>query len=527
MFGVNDIAGMMSPPSWMGQPGRAWHTSAVGAGKTIRRRAAAVIPRDKRGQVLVGRRTDSARSYPRYLAFPGGGVDDTDEALPLVNELSDGSASIAERACAMRELGEEVGHWFVTDKRGAPARGDKRARFVDRVERGDDILDILRELELFLDDSDLLPLGLWITADSRPKTFAVRQFLLPLDPDDPRVVRTAPLDELDGIHWTSPADLCAQWHTGEALLLPPIRHVVTTLARCVDHALPSLIDQLKRVRPEHVPETQDIIQGLYVQPFRTPTLPPATHTNTVLFGKKTYFIIDPATPYDDERARFDALVALLRAQGRRPVAVLLTHHHHDHTGDAARVAKKYGLPIWAHADTGKLCGLPLERALGDGDDVTLPDDDGTLTALYTPGHADGHLAFYDAHSRTLIAGDLVASTGSILIDPPEGHLGTYLESLRRTLALPFEQLVPSHGPLLADGRKKIEEQIAHRQARQDAVREALRELGAATPEDIVAHAYQDVPQVMWPLAARSVLASLIHLGETGACHRDGDRFVAD
>src|SRR5260370_20868704 len=78
---------------------------------------------------------------------------------------------------------------------------------------------------------------------------------------------------------------------------------------------------------------------------------------------------------------------------------------------------------------------------------SAPDGSGPwhLEALYPPGLAPGHLAFYEPHYQLLFAGDLISTLSSVVIAPPDGELALYLASLRRLLALPARLLLPPHG----------------------------------------------------------------------------------
>lgn len=480
------------------------------------RPGAAVIPRRADGAVLVGRRTPSARSYVGYLAFPGGGQDAPDETLPLLTDASDGGR--AARGCAMRELGEETGRWLVVDAHGDKPSAELAERFLAHVSVEDHppLGPLLAELGLVFDDRQLIALRQWFTSDHRPRQFAVQQFLLPLDEDQALI--SAPHDELDDIRWRDPKEIEAAWTTGEAFLLPPIRHVVTTLAAHAADDEPALVAALCDVPPKGAPRARDIVAGVGVQPFRTPTLPPATHTNTVLVGTGDFLIVDPATPYPEERERFDALMTSLAERGRKPKAIVLTHHHVDHASDAERVAEHYGLEVWAHEKTDALVDVAVARHLAAGDVLSVDGPTPQRWQVhFTPGHAPGHICLFELTSGVLVAGDMVAAVGSILIDPSEGHMGTYLESLGALAALPVKGLVPSHGALLASGVDRLKEQIAHRRQRQDQVAQALAaHPGGAAPIDLVPGIYGDeLPQAAWPMAALSVHAALQLLVEEG------------
>jgi len=145
-----------------------------------------------------------------------------------------------------------------------------------------------------------------------------------------------------------------------------------------------------------------------------------------------------------------------------------------------------------------------------------------LRALYTPGHARGHLCFYDERTGALISGDNIVGFGSVLIDPPEGNMREYLESLRTMRSLPnLSVLFGGHGPAVANPYEKIDEYISHRLQREELILEAVRE-GSSTPKEIVARAYTDVPAKAHAMAERAVLAHLEKLEEEGLVMRISD-----
>ena len=147
------------------------------------------------------------------------------------------------------------------------------------------------------------------------------------------------------------------------------------------------------------------------------------------------------------------------------------------------------------------------------------------TAVFTPGHAEGHLCF-EVGAAT-IAGDMVAGVGTILIDPSEGDMALYLASLERLLARPAAMLLPAHGPAIPDGPAKLREYLAHRRMREDRVVAALpaRSTGA-TLDELVAQAYSDTPRALWPLAERSLRAHLDKLVRDGRAREVAGRWSA-
>jgi glyoxylase-like metal-dependent hydrolase (beta-lactamase superfamily II) len=144
--------------------------------------------------------------------------------------------------------------------------------------------------------------------------------------------------------------------------------------------------------------------------------------------------------------------------------------------------------------------------------------------LFTPGHARGHLCFYDAAREVLISGDNVVGFGSVLIDPADGNMSEYLNSLRRMRALPnVSVLLPGHGPAVAHPYDKIDQYIAHRLEREANILKAVRE-GASTPAEIVARVYTDVNPKALPMAERAVLAHLEKLGADGVIEKSQEGY---
>jgi endoribonuclease LACTB2 len=149
---------------------------------------------------------------------------------------------------------------------------------------------------------------------------------------------------------------------------------------------------------------------------------------------------------------------------------------------------------------------------------------GRWRVLHTPGHTAGHVVFHDQLSGALLAGDMVSTLSTIVIDPPEGNMAVYLASLERLRALGPRTLYPAHGGPALDGTAKLAEYAAHRAERETKVLAALSRAG--TLAEVTARAYDDTPAAVHPVAARSCLASLQKLEAEGRARRDGDRWRA-
>jgi ribonuclease/clavin/mitogillin len=276
---------------------------------------------------------------------------------------------------------------------------------------------------------------------------------------------------------------------------------------------------------------RELSRAVTLFPARTPTLPPATHTNSYALGARDVLLVEPASPYADEQRAWIEWVRALPSQGRRAVAIFATHYHADHIGGVDVLADELALPVWSHAETSKRIGeARVARRLTEGDVLTLQGPDTTAwRVLVTPGHAWGHLCLYDEHdSRTLIVGDMVASVGTILVAPGDGDMRLYLAELERLANLDAALALPAHGDPIDEPTTLFRRYIAHRGMREAKVLEALRAHGdaGATLDVLLPSVYDDVSVAVWPFALLSLEAHLIKLVEDGQVQRQEGRFVA-
>jgi glyoxylase-like metal-dependent hydrolase (beta-lactamase superfamily II) len=250
--------------------------------------------------------------------------------------------------------------------------------------------------------------------------------------------------------------------------------------------------------------------GIVLIPLRTPTLPPATHTNCYVIGGNEVIVIDPASPYEEEQALLDGLL-----KKRNVREIWLTHLHRDHVSGANHLRQKRGVKIAAHPITARdLEGIvQVDRTFSENETLELKGKPGwNLRILHTPGHARGHVCIFEEKNGSLITGDLMAGLGTIVIDPPEGHMATYFDSLKRMQALPVTALFPAHGPVMANAKAKIQEYLDHRMERENSILKAWQR-GRRDPAAIVKDVYTDVAPAMHALAERSVIAHLEKLRE--------------
>lgn len=271
---------------------------------------------------------------------------------------------------------------------------------------------------------------------------------------------------------------------------------------------------------------RELSSSLVAFAAKTPTLPPATHTNSYALGGRDVLLIEPATPYEDEQREWIAWATGLVSQGRRPVAIAVTHHHADHVGGLEVLARELALPVWAHARTAERVGLPVDRVLEDGDELTL---DGPVAArwrvLHTPGHAPGHVCFHEVDRGVLVVGDMVASQGTILVEIHDGHMATYIAQLRRLAGLGARLALPAHGEPIDEPTALFERYVAHRLMREEKVYAAVAAAPRpATVAELVPLAYDDAPVALYPIAKLALEAHLVKLVEDGRVEADGERY---
>lgn len=459
-----------------------------------------------------------------YHAFPGGQREASDADVSVGN--CDDQERAAMISCAAREIFEEIG---VLLARGAETLTvGQRASLLDDLESGRmSWPELLEHYGLKLSSDDFTFVGRWVTPPFAPRRFDTWFFLVNCPPrQEPRVTGDS---ELETGEWIEAGEALAKWGRSEVIAVPPVLHALQTLG---DGLSDDLVERFLSIPQAHREPTRRIEfhPNFICFPLRTPTKPPATHTNCYLiYSSSEILVIDPGSPYDDEQQALAAGVDELMAANRTVREIVLTHVHPDHVAGVKalndHLEKKTGarVPVAAHRLTAELLNqFTVDRHIEDDDVLILNGEPRIeLLAMHTPGHARGHLCFYDERTGALLSGDNVVGFGSVLIDPADGNMRHYLDSLERMRSLPnLSVLFPGHGPAVGNPREKIEEYISHRRQREELILGAVRE-GHSTPKEIVARVYTDVPEKAHAMAERAVLAHLEKLEADGLVTRDG------
>lgn len=147
-----------------------------------------------------------------------------------------------------------------------------------------------------------------------------------------------------------------------------------------------------------------------------------------------WILVDTGTP--GNAGKIQATAEARYGVGARPEAIVLTHGHFDHSGSALALADAWGVPVYAHRLelpflTGRSPYPPRDPTVGGaiaqmsrlfpsespnlGSHIHALPPDGAVPGmpgwewLASPGHSPGHVAFWRASDKTLLAGDAFAT----------------------------------------------------------------------------------------------------------------------
>ncbi len=503
-------------------------------------------------QVLMTRRSTMASFAPGAYVFPGGSIDAADAAAHAqsTRRATQSDAHLTQAIAAIRESFEELGVLLARRTDGTPAHAtdlaalDRRAPLAAQcATRG-----------LALAAADVYVLAHWITDRDLPRRFDV-PFLVASMPEG----QTPVADETEQFEpvWVRPQDALEQHAAGQFFIIFPTIRTLERLqkyatvdavltacaseqplwtscpragwlagkeARYMEHEMP--YGELQLTCPDgqivHTLDWQCERSVALLKNVQRLTAPnPGFMTGP---GTNSYLVGDPHTGYiaiDPGPADPAHIERLWRAAGGQIRLIVCTHSHPDHSPGArplqALCAGKppiLGLPSLPTARAHST--FTPDRALQNQELLVLsgqtPEGEitHTLRVIHTPGHAANHVCLLLQEDGLLFSGDHVLNGSTTVIDPPDGDMTAYLESLDLLDAVCAESaaefILPAHGHVLGSARAAIAQLKAHRLAREAKVAAVMRANPEGTMDDWVAQAYDDVPERVWPVAKRSLLA---------------------
>ena len=517
-------------------------------------------------EVLMTRRSDKASFAPGAYVFPGGGIDALD-AAPDTHAAADrrptqSDLHLTQAIAAIRESFEELGVLLARHAEG-PRQGQMAdAQDIAAIDRHQPFAAQCAARGLRLAADSVYLLAHWTGDRDLPRRFEV-PFLVARIPEG----QTPVADETEQFEpvWVRPADALARHEAGQFFMIYPTIRTLQRLAKFVStqavldavaHEHPLwvscpraglLAGKEARYMEDEMPFGERALvcpDGQIVHPldWQTERAVPLlrnvqrlTAPNPGVMtgpGTNSYLVGDPATGFiaiDPGPADAEHLDKLWRAAGGDIRMIVCTHSHPDHSPGAAPLQ---ALCVQAGRAAPPILGLPSaptaraasaftpDRALQNNELLALmgkaPEGKitHTLQVIHTPGHAANHVCLLLREDGLLFSGDHILNGSTTVIDPPDGNMADYLDSLDRLDALCAEHsvefILPAHGHVLGGpingARSAIAKLKAHRLAREAKVLAAMQALPDGSMEDWVQHAYDDVPPRMWPVAQRSLLA---------------------
>ncbi len=203
---------------------------------------------------------------------------------------------------------------------------------------------------------------------------------------------------------------------------------------------------------------------MHVQKF---TFNPFQENTYVLHTAGKGIIIDPGCSDKNEQRELEQW---LEDNKVRPIRMLLTHAHIDHVMGCAWVKERYGLlpevhrkdlPILEMAtQSGAMFGVACDPVPAPKDFLeegqVIPFGEEHLDVLFVPGHAPGHVAFFNPRRRFIVGGDVLFHRSIGRTDLPGGDMDTLLRSISEQLYPLGDEVVvySGHGPVTTIGEEK-------------------------------------------------------------------------
>ncbi len=527
-------------------------------------------------EVLMMQRTTAVDFATGMHVFPGGAVDPTDhhpEMASLCVDLDDARASqmlgieqggLAYWIAAIRECFEESGLMlgYRAERELVRLQGEDADRLAKlRLEMAQNKLtfaDILKTEQFRAATDRIAYYSHWITQAGRPKRYDTR-FFVAQAPEG----QTAEQDnhETVGQVWVRPEQAIEMNKAGTIELMFPTIKTLESLTpfKEVEELLeyarlpkPKVLiapftatardgkqhilipgdfayTEVRKIDPENKGTARSFIepgQSVTIGECITrvtaanPGMMTGPGTNTYLIGdaQTGVAVIDPGPLLDEH------IENILNAASGPIKWILCTHTHIDHSPAAKSIKEKTGAQIYGRPAP----VFPNQDQTFAPDYVVTHDQvlniaGTTLRVIHTPGHASNQVCFLLEEQGMLFTGDHIMQGSTVVINPPDGNMAQYLESLKLITKYSINYLAPGHGFLMTNTNEIVERLIIHRMGRENKVLAGLRASGQPLPlEELVKHAYSDTDPRLHKVAMRSLQAHLDKLLSEGRVqHQNG------
>lgn len=270
-----------------------------------------------------------------------------------------------------------------------------------------------------------------------------------------------------------------------------------------------------------MPSYTELAPGVRRLVAPNPSMMTGPGTNTYLLGEAAVAVIDPGPVIEKH------LDEIMKKSGAPIRWVVVTHTHPDHSPAAVHLAERAGAELLGRPapkeDKQDQTFVP-GRILNDGDRLDFGGVE--VDVIHTPGHASNHLCFRLVALNWILTGDHVIDGSTVVINPPDGNMKHYIESLRRLKEFSPDALVPGHGELINDPDRVIDWIIDHRLEREAKVLAGLKANPGLTAMELVPHVYKDVDPKLYGWAERSLLAHLLKLKDDGVATQHEQTWTA-
>ena len=309
---------------------------------------------------------------------------------------------------------------------------------------------------------------------------------------------------------------------------------------------------------------KQILPNLYRVKIPLPESPLRTLNSYFIVSPERCLIIDTGMNQEECLRRMQSALRELNVDLKR-TDFFITHWHADHLGlvstlaapnsriyfnqkEARILTSTFKERWWGIVEFARRHGFPKEELesvfnthparygfkehldfsiVKEGDEISIGDYN--FVCLETPGHSPGHLCLYEPNKKVLISGDHLLediSPNVSLYSDKANPLQEYLDSLDRIYELEVQLVLPGHGRIFQNHRRRVRELKRHHEARVGEVLSLLKK-GEQTAYEIASQMswelnyknWEDFPAFQKWFAFGEALSHLAYLEEKGLVAR--------